>query len=111
MSRNGKKVTKFVTIPNSNYPGLYELQEERFEIPDPNSPTALKCPCCHEALTPVFDIQQLGFWQDHYQTWFVCKPCFKAVKFTYDLSRIEPVGKRSKARKAAHGTPAREEME
>jgi len=100
MAKSGKKVTKFVTIPNSDFPGLYELKAVKEQIPNPGKLTNLNCPCCDKRMVPVFDVQQQGFWQDHYQTWFVCKPCMAVVLFEYDLSRVE-VNRERKSRKAA----------
>jgi hypothetical protein len=91
---------KFITIPNSEFPGLYELQEPKYQVPNPSELTNLNCPCCSARMSPVFDIQQLGFWQDHYKTYFACRPCLKVVVFEYDLSRVE-VKRERKSRKAA----------
>jgi len=101
MAKSGKKVTKFVTIPNNpDFPGLYELKETREQIPNPGKLTNLNCPCCNERMKPVYDVQQTGFWQDHYQTWFACRKCTIVVLFEYDLSRVE-MTKERKSRKAA----------
>lgn len=100
MARSGKKVAKFVTIPNSPFPGLYELKETRQQVPNPGELSNLNCPCCNEQMLPCFDVQQMGFWVDHYQTWFVCKPCQAIVLFEYELSRIE-IKQERKSRKAA----------
>lgn len=101
MAKSGKKVTKFVTIPNADFPGLYELQEDKFQIPNPGDLTNLNCPCCNQRMKPVFDVQQMGFWQDHFETYFACKPCLKVQRFVYDLSRIEQSTKRGRKVKAA----------
>lgn len=102
MAKSGKKVTKFVTIIHPNFPGLYELAATLEQVPNPNELSNLNCPCCQQRMTPVFDVQQMGFWNDHYQTYFACRPCLKVVVFEYDLSRIETTTKR-RAKKAAQG--------
>lgn len=101
MARSGKKVTKFVTMPNSDFPGVYELQEDKFQIPNPGELTNLNCDCCHKRMKPAFDVQQMGFWQDHFETYFACRDCLKVVRFVYDLSRIEETTRRGRKARAA----------
>jgi len=97
--KSDKKVTKFVTLPNSKFPGLYEFVGEVFEVPRKDDPSNITCLCCKKTMIPVFDIQQLGFWQDHFNTFFLCAECLKVTKFTYDLSRIAKAGRDRKSKK------------
>jgi hypothetical protein len=101
MARSDKKVAKFATIPHGDFPGLYEVQETRYEIPNPNALSNLDCKCCGKRMQPVFDVQQMGFWQDKFNTYFACKTCLKVTVFEYTLSRIEATSTKRHSRRAA----------
>lgn len=90
---------KFVTIPEGEYHGVYELMRTLHQVAPPERGEVEKCSCCAEPMIPIFDVVQQGFWIDHFKTYFACIPCKKAELFEYELSRIEPV-KTKKAKKA-----------
>lgn len=90
--------SKFVTVPGKEIHGVFELQKQRFAVPPNGKP--ILCDCCGNPMTAVFDVQQLGFWEDHYDTYFVCVDCGKCTLYTYDLSCIS-IPERAKRRKGA----------
>lgn len=48
------------------------------------------CPCCEKPMGIAFDIQQMGFWDDEFWTYFACLDCGVAVAYEYRLSHVEP---------------------
>jgi hypothetical protein len=96
-----KKSAIFVTLPDGKLKGLYELCEIRERRPSNDNEGGNLCKCCGGHLAAVFDVMQLGFWDNTYVTYFVCKPCMKSVKYEYSLSCFESGRKPSKQAKAA----------
>lgn len=66
------------------------IEELHHEPPEATS-FLTECPSCKQRMIPVFDTQQMGFWQDSYKTYFACRDCRTAIVYVYELSRIEPV--------------------
>jgi hypothetical protein len=85
-----KHTRKFVVIPDGNYHGVYELTRTLKQVAPPEHGEVKKCQCCAGPMKPALDVIQQGFWDDSFNTYFVCLPCKKAELFTYTLSRIEP---------------------
>lgn len=96
-----KHTGKFVTLTGGIAPGTYELKATYNQVATPEPGEVFKCPCCAEPMRAVFDVQQLGFWQDDYQTFFACAPCKSVVLFTYSFSHIEPASRKPGKKKAA----------
>jgi len=98
MSR--RKFPILIVLPQSGSLEPYELVDVKLYEPSPSPNFLLDCPSCKVAMRPVVDIQQMGFWEDHYETYFACTKCHLALLFDYRLSRIEPAPKPGKKKAA-----------
>lgn len=94
--RSKAHTNKFVTVPVGEYHGVYELTAVKEMLPPDQINHRPMCLCCQQQMVAVFDVLQMGFWQDHCNTYFACPSCKKAIQYVYDLSRIEPTPKRAK---------------
>lgn len=72
----------YLRIDTGEFEGVYELKK-LVELPVIKD--VIVCPCCKEAITPVMDVIQWGFWQDEYTSYFVCRPCQRAYTYSYTL--------------------------
>lgn len=68
---------------------LYQLLDVCARLPSGLDGDDPICPQCGKRLAAAIDIIQMGFFDDHYETWLVCLKCRVALKFVYTLSRIE----------------------
>jgi hypothetical protein len=84
-----KHMDKFVTIPTGPYAGRYQLKVTYQQVAPPEPHEVMKCPCCAEPMVCVFDVVQMGMWEDRFQDYFGCLLCNIAVLFDSTLSRIE----------------------
>lgn len=76
-----KSKQKYYRIDTGKLEGVYELAE--MDAVRTDKKERVLCPCCDKPLKPHCDVIQWGFWQDIYTTFFVCKPCCKAWRYSY----------------------------
>lgn len=84
----------FVTIPFVEFRGVYQLNYTFDTVPPMDAAQGPACDCCRQPQRAAFDVMQMGFWDDSYQTYFICPSCKTASVYKYKLSRIEPVKER-----------------
>ena len=86
---------RWLRIPDGENAGLWEIKV--MATPDFDNLT-LSCPCCGATLAPGIDICQWGFFDDHYLTYAVCKPCGFAFEIEYSIATYELVSRRNQKR-------------
>lgn len=76
------KKTRFFRINQGEYEAIYELVVvDKVKTTD----KGIQCPCCQSEAYPIADVIQWGFWEDTYQTYFLCQSCLKAYLYAYVL--------------------------
>lgn len=78
---------KFIFVRLLDEISVFELAKLK---EPPRSPDyGIACDCCQNQLEPIFDVYQMGFWEDKAVTLLVCRACNHAYWYAQTLSRIE----------------------
>lgn len=91
----------WIMVPVSGALDRFRVVEEYHHEPPEARSFLTECPSCKQRMKPVFDTQQMGFWQDAFRTYFACLNCHTAIVYIYELSRIEPAETKRKKKATA----------
>lgn len=95
-----KHTNKLIAYRVNGQMTVFQLKGTIESVPPVDHHKGPPCLCCQSPMVMAFDVQQMGFWEDAFKTYFACHDCGVAVAYDYRLSHIEPV-KQQKSKKAS----------